>query len=85
MKTDIVIIRETTAQSVIRDLVSVTCPAALIGLGVFLDSSAMQWFGFLLSALFLVGVAARILRTSVKMTPQEAADHLKESYGAEAA
>lgn len=82
--TEIIMIRETLMQSILRDAVSVGCAGGLIGFGVLLDSAAMQWFGFVLAAFFLLAVSARTLKASPRMTPQEAADYLRQTYGVEA-
>ena len=51
---------------------------SLMGIGVFLDSSAMQWMGFVTIILFV------LIRDHIRKktrTPQEAADYLYKQYG----
>lgn len=44
-KPEVIIVHETTLQSYLVDSSTFVMFAALIGLGVYLDSSAMQWIG----------------------------------------
>lgn len=61
--------------------INVLSIAAVIGLGVVLNSAAMQWAGFAFAALMICGVAARRHRRGLGiMTPQEAADYLHDRY-----
>lgn len=55
-KTEFVVIHETTLQSWGRDASTFVLFAALIGLGVLLDSSAMQWMGAIVG---FIAVCAR--------------------------
>ncbi len=69
-ETKVIIIRETTWESILSDCFTFGCPAALMLAGWFMGSSAMQWLGFL--TFWVVAVAqAPSLRKS-KMTIQEA-------------
>lgn len=76
----VVVIHETWAESIVADLVSLGLTAALIGLGVYLESTAMQWFGFVVAALKIMGAAQRILQGVT--TPQKAADYIRDRWGA---
>ena len=80
MTDTIIVIHETWIESAKRDLFSVICVGAIIGPGVFLGSSAMQWFGFLM---LLVIVVSRVvgLRKKMGMTPDEAMAKIKELAG----
>lgn len=51
--------------------------AGTFGLGWWLDSSAMQWFGFVLLFVIMIGRANSQIK---KFTPQEAADWLCDEY-----
>ena len=53
MTDKVIIIRETWAQSLISDLGTLAMFCAMLGLGVWLDSAAMQWVG---GVLFLFAV-----------------------------
>lgn len=43
--TEVIIIRETAIQSLVKDAGTFALFASLIGVGVLLDSGAMQWVG----------------------------------------
>lgn len=47
-KTEIIVLHETVLQSYLIDSSTFVLFAALIGLGVYLDSAAMQWAGAIL-------------------------------------
>lgn len=53
-------------------------PIALIGLGVIVDSAAMQWAAFIVWILFLVGVAGRIMKVNDNLTIDQARKRLDE-------
>lgn len=76
----VVIIHETVIQCVLRDLVTVVGLVALIGIGVALDSRAMQWCGFILGMLALFTRVGRVPGI-YRCKPQEAANILKEKFG----
>lgn len=57
---EVILVHETPAKSWLRDLSSVACFVALIGIGVLLGSSAMQWTGAVLGFLVLLNHGARI-------------------------
>lgn len=79
----IVLIDDRLALSVARDVISFAMTVALIGVGVLLDSGAMQWFGFVAAVIFTF---ARVSGAQKKhtMTAQAAADLLAEKYGVRA-
>lgn len=52
---EIMVLYETTLQSWARDSSSVAGFVALIGIGVWLDSSAMQWVGAILGFITIIG------------------------------
>lgn len=58
-KSKIIIVHESVMQSLVKDAGTFGIAAGLIGLGVFLNSSAMQWFGFLVAAIIITGKALR--------------------------
>ena len=72
----IIVVQENWTESAVRDLTSVACALVLIGFGVVLESSAMQWFGFLFAG---VAVFARAsgLRKKMSCSPQEGIDRLQ--------
>lgn len=84
-ETKIIFIHESVLGSIASDLVTGAILAGLIGLGVFLESSAMQWAGFLLVGMSIIGRASRMMSGKVRYTPQQAADYLQEKYGVTAA
>lgn len=78
MTDKIMIFRETTAGSVVSDLFTLFTVAAVIGMGVWLDSSAMQWVGFIMVFVILF---SRSTSKKSTYTPQEAADFIRDEYG----
>lgn len=52
-KRTVIILRESVVGSWLRDAGSVGMAAGLIGVGVWVGSGAMQWFGFLLAGLYI--------------------------------
>ena len=72
-----IIIHETVWQSYARDAGSFVTIAALIGLGVFLESSAMQWVGAIVAMLALTARAIE-QRNVCRMTIPEARKKLDE-------
>lgn len=75
----IIIIRETVLQSWLRDLGTFAMAAGLIGVGWALGSTAMQWFGFIATVIFLTARCSSRSRESL-MTPTEASDWLWSQY-----
>lgn len=70
-----IIIHETPLQSWIRDASTFALFSSLIGVGIALDSSAMQWAGFLVA---MVAILSRVGTIKAKrMTRQEALAHLQ--------
>lgn len=67
---EVVIIHETVAKSWLRDLSTFTLFAALIGLGVLLDSGAMQWMGAIIAFITIVARASGTHRRSRKTIAQ---------------
>lgn len=83
MKTEVVILRETWAQSIASDAGTVAAFAAMIGLGVHLDSAAMQWIG---GILFFMAVVTRSYRKTAdgRMSIDQAIAHLEALKAKEA-
>lgn len=54
----ILLVYETPASCLLSDLITISCPVSLIGIGVLLQSDAMQWFGFIMS--FIVILARQV-------------------------
>ncbi len=66
-----------------------TCAAllsiiAVIGVGALLDSSAMQWAGFIVWGLMMIGIAKRLTGKDVALTIPEARRRLDEIEAEEA-
>ena len=74
---------ETPLQSIIRDVVSTATLVFLMGAGVLMHSTAMQWFGFVLSALWIIG-RVKIASDKARMSPQAAADIIFKKFGVRA-
>ncbi len=79
-KTEIMYVFEDWPTRIANDVLSVAVPVVLMGIGVWLESGAMQWFGFILASLWVIG---RVKNTAEKyrMTPQEAANRIAERFG----
>lgn len=82
-KIELIVIREPVLESIGKDAGTFVMFAAMIGLGVLLDSSAMQWVGALL---FLIGVIGRSfywMKRSTLSIPEARAklDQLERDYG----
>ena len=75
MHTKIIILRESILESVVKDVTTFLTFAALIGLGWWIESGAMQWFGGGLAFLFIVARAA-MARAKVNYTLKEARELL---------
>ncbi|WP_028753685.1 hypothetical protein [Rhizobium leucaenae] len=73
-KTEIIILHETVLQSYLVDSSTFLLFAALIGLGIYLDSAAMQWIGGILG---MLTVCDRSMRHS-RMTVEQARKRLDE-------
>jgi len=73
-KTEIIILHETVLQSYLVDSSTFLLFAALIGLGVFLDSGSLQWIGGLMG---IFTICARTSRRN-RLTIAEARARLDE-------
>lgn len=76
-KTEVMIIRETVAASIAKDAGTLAMFGALIGIGVLLDSGAMQWVGAVIGFFWIVTLS---FRASVKnrLTIEQARVRLDE-------
>ncbi|MFG1410315.1 hypothetical protein V5G24_04300 [Xanthobacter sp. VTT E-85241] len=65
--TTYIILTESVLQSWARDLGSLAVFVCLIGIGVYVDSSAMQWAGFAIALAFTFGrSSSHIHRMNIK-------------------
>lgn len=78
---DIYISYETALYSWVHDASTFVMAAGLIGLGVYLESTAMQWTGAIV--FFLTTIATAALDKK-RQTPQQAADFLYKKFGVKA-
>ena len=76
-KPSVLLIRESAWQSIVSDTYSAIAAIGVMGIGWWLNSSAMQWCGFLL---FWITLAANT-KDDKRRSPQDAADYLKSEYG----
>lgn len=76
-KEHVIVLHETTLQSWCRDASTFSLFVGLIGLGVFLDSGAMQWMGAIF-AFFAVSAKATGLHKRSRKTIAEARAFLNE-------
>lgn len=74
---EVIVLRETIGQGWMRDMSSFVEFVALIGIGILLDSAAMQWVGAILGFLF-IGIHAIRLAKDNRMTIPEARKRLDE-------
>lgn len=77
IKTEFVCVRESLARTITNDLTDAATLLAMIGVGVWLDSSALQWIAGLL---FMLIVVERSLRQQRRRTAQETADWLAKEF-----
>lgn len=75
-KTEIILLRESWRDSLISDAATLTTIFAPIGLGVWLESAAMQWAGFLMFLVSVVGRASAKTRDG-RMSVDEAIERLQ--------
>jgi D-arabinose 1-dehydrogenase-like Zn-dependent alcohol dehydrogenase len=76
---ELTFIHTTVYDGLVSNASSFAMIVGIIGLGVFLGSSAMQWAGFIIAAVFIV---ARSMKTK-RMTEDEAFEFLKSRRGGE--
>lgn len=70
-ETEVIIVRETLRESIAKDVFSVAALTAAVSLGVWLESSAMQWIGGVLWILVVVSRLLRLLKDN-RMSIEEA-------------
>ena len=75
--TKVIILKETLGQSVARDVVSVGSLTLAVGLGVYLDSSALQWVAGLMW-LFVFFAKVYNIGNDKKKTIEQARTYLDE-------
>jgi hypothetical protein len=73
----IMIIKESARESWLRDTSSVVSFIALIGIGIVLDSSAMQWVGAILGFIVILERSNRLFKSN-RFTIEEARKRLDE-------
>ena len=76
----IIQLHETKAGYWRRMATSYALLSAFIGLGIVMNSDAMQWVGAVVGMLTMIGTSIMLAKSSNK-TPQEAADFLAKNYG----
>lgn len=69
---EIVFVYETFLQSVAADIVTFIMAVSLIGVGVYLESTAMQWMAFVIFFTFMISVT-----TKKRMSREDAIEFLK--------
>lgn len=75
--TEVIVIRESLGESIAKDVSSVAALTAAVSLGVWLESSAMQWIG---GVLWIIAIVSRLLRLlkDNRMSIEEARAFLDE-------
>lgn len=74
----VILLHESVKRSLLTDASTFVMIVSVIGIGWWLGSSAMQWAGFIMICIAMVGRASRLEN---KLTPQEAADLLHKRFG----
>jgi hypothetical protein len=74
---EVIVIYETVAQSVLKDAVSIAALSAAIGLGVVLNSPAMQWVAGIIWLVLVLSLSARAFKDN-RMTVAKARKRLDE-------
>lgn len=74
---EVILLHETTGQSWLRDASSVAGFVALIGIGVLLDSTALEWVGAIIGFAVIAGRMSRVIKDN-RMTIPEARKRLDE-------
>ncbi|KFB11054.1 hypothetical protein [Nitratireductor basaltis] len=77
MKQEVIIIKEGVVQSLVRDVGTFATFLTLIGVGVLLESSAMQWAGVIIG-FFVIAVRATGHAKRHTMTIEQARARLDE-------
>jgi len=79
-ETQFIILHEKPLQSWMRDASSFALFAGLIGLGVVVDSTAMEWAGFFVAVIITLGRAGTM--KAKRMSRAEAIAYLREGAAA---
>lgn len=74
---EIIIITESARESWSRDASTVVAFVTMIGIGVFLESTALQWVGAILGFLHIIGRATRLFKDN-RYTIEQARKRLDE-------
>ena len=83
MTTQVVMVREGFWRSLASDAMSFGTLLAMVGVGVLIDSAAMQWVGGIIWVFWLFSRTAAI-KGRHRLEPQAAADWLFSEYGVRA-
>lgn len=79
MSDTVIILHSTVSQSIKRDIVTHGTLLAMIGVGYVLESSALQWIAAIVWFIAILGRSFSSYNTK-RMTPQQAADMLREKF-----
>jgi Zn-dependent membrane protease YugP len=74
---EVILLRETALASVVKDMGVVAMFVLLIGIGILLDSTALQWVGALIGFSTIVSFAVRLSKDN-RFTIEEARRRLDE-------
>lgn len=75
---EIIVVHETMAKGIVRDATSFATVFAMCGVGIFLESAAMQWVGGILALLVIFSQASRVSGKNNRMTIAQARARLDE-------
>lgn len=70
-KTEVIILHETAGQSWKRDTSTLVMFVSLIGIGVYLESPAMQWMGAIIGFITICSRSMRMIKDN-RMTIEQA-------------
>lgn len=81
MSTKIIVIRETLTKSLLRDAGVLALFVSLIGIGVALESDAMQWAGAVIGFLVIIGRSSGHRKELTIQRAREYLDKLEDTNG----
>lgn len=80
-ETQVIILHETVWQSAVRDLISAAVLLGMVGIGIWLESNALQCVGGATWVLWLFCRMAGDSSARLRLTPAEAVRHLVDTFG----
>jgi len=78
MSDKVIVIQESLVESVLRDILTNVMLIAVVGLGVFLESAALQWIAGVMWIITVLALVSRMMGNNRRMTTAEAIEYLQE-------